>query len=255
MPERTPEPAHDPVLQEFLDEHPRWKPDTRENYLRWLRYLFAFLQQQRRPWTETSRHDLVFFEQRLQWTTHSQGGLYTENSVFMAMRVARLFFRWAVRVEKLRRNPMHGWILRAPRPRPERQLERAETMRLLNLPDVTTPIGQRDALLLELLYHAELTFRECRQMRLDQVNEMGFERGVQAALQRYVQDGRRQQERVPQQHLLLTDFGEPFRDNPGLRARLKILGDQIGYPNLSPRILHKSHRAHQDELYQRRLPF
>lgn len=211
----------------------------------------------KQPWQQLSRADLVHFEQHLQWSVHNRGGLYSAQTTHQALRMLRTFYTWAQQTGQFRENPMEGWLLPAP-PRPLRKpLERAQVLRLLNLPNLTTPSGQRDAVLLQLLYHQGFGLEACRNLLCADLVGRDWEAGTAAALHRYLQDGRvhlqKRSHSQPTSHLLLAESSGAYQTEEGLAARLRLYAAQMGLQRLSAGLLHHSYRAHQAEL-QRRLP-
>jgi integrase/recombinase XerD len=124
------------------------------------------------PVTVTVDH-LDGFHQTLLWHPHSEGGLYTPNTVDQALRVVRSFFRWAVASQVVLVDPTRHWVLRrVPQPL-HVLLTVAEVERLLNVPDTTRPAGVRDRAVLETLYATGLRRLECHRLDVDDIELEG----------------------------------------------------------------------------------
>ena len=87
-----------------------------------------------------------------------------------ALSAVRRFFAFLQREKLIPNNPCAS--LRGPlrRRQPPAVPSRAETRRLVSLPDPRTPRGQRDRAMLELLYASGLRASELCNLRLDEVN-------------------------------------------------------------------------------------
>lgn len=242
----------DQVLPEFLDSS--WKRPTRERYKYWLVRLLRFLG---KDWKDVTRADLSAFEQHLQWSVHHRGGLYSALSTDQALRMLRKFYAWAHRAGRIRRNPMEGWCMPRLKPRVRALLDRAQALKLLNLPDLTKPAGQLDALLLHLVYYQGFGLEQCRRLHCHDLAYRELESATEGALLRYLEDGRRGLKircHTPSERLLLSPKnGQPYGTEAGLAYRLTLCARQSGLPRISAGLLHHSYRAHQLAL-QRRLP-
>lgn len=194
----------------------------------------------------------------MQWTP-SRRGLRAENTIYQALRLVRVFYRWALAHQLVDRDPMADWILPRPRTPDERLLTPVEVLRLFNLPDLATPLGQRDAVMLGLLYHREFGTKACITVRCHQLTWSPDEDAtLRTAFDRYVSEGRifqlRQAPGRPLSDiLLLTDEGLPLTSFQAIQGRLRSLGRQLGHPKLNVRILHKSKRANQASLSRRQI--
>lgn len=96
---------------------------------------------------------------------------YARRSAARKMAAVRSFFRFLVRTGKLERNPAAG--LSSPkleRPLPH-ALRPAEIETLLQAPDCDTPLGMRDAALLETLYSTGMRVSELVALRVRDVTE------------------------------------------------------------------------------------
>lgn len=191
------------------------------------------------------------FEAHLQWGGHRQG-LYSANTIYQALRMIRAFYRWAFAQRLMLYNPTRNWILPRPRDVEERLLTEVELLQLQNLPDLTTPMGQRDALLLALLIYGNYSLERCMHLPCTELDAAErLHPTLKSAYERYFRQGRPASEHPV---LLLTEKGQPMKTCEGFRQRLWALGQRIGLPQLSARILRKSQQAHQDELSKRRGP-
>ncbi|MEJ5330989.1 MAG: site-specific tyrosine recombinase [Desulfobaccales bacterium] len=140
-------------------------PLTLEAYARDLQELRRFVAALgRRGWEEVSlddlRHYLGFLEAR---------GL-SARSRARHLSALRRFFRFLEREEELSANPAS--LLTTPRlpARLPQVLSEAQVEALLNAPDAATPLGQRDAALLEVLYATGLRVSELVGLTLRQVD-------------------------------------------------------------------------------------
>jgi integrase/recombinase XerC len=91
-------------------------------------------------------------------------------SIARKLSAIRSFFRYLVREEIIAKNP----IEQVSSPKLDRRLPsfltQAEMEKLLNAPDLSTPLGQRDRALLELLYASGLRVSELAGLTLEQID-------------------------------------------------------------------------------------
>lgn len=179
-------------------------------------------------------------------------GLYSANTVYQGLRMIRGFYRWALAGGLVAADPTSSWILPRPRSNPDRLLSQTEVLQLFNLPDLATPIGQRDALVLALVFYGGHSLDRCRRLRCDELDwtEQDY-LNIRSDFDRYVRQGRASGAAEDQPILLLTEGGKPLADAQALRLRLRALGKEIGRPDLCVRILRKSRKAHQADLSKR----
>lgn len=224
---------------------------TSERYVHILRCFFQFLEGRGQHWRQARPTDLAAYREQLLWTGNRHGGLQSSNTVYQHERLLRSFYRWARTQGYLSKDPTEAWILPRP-PQPERGLLTwTQTLQLFHLPDVSRPAGQRDAALLRLLYHG-VTLHQCWRLRLRDLEELPGDEDLRAAVDRYIHDGRAQRARPDCSELLLRDDGRPFETFAGLRMRLLVLRQALGWPELTARLLNASRLAHAKELAHRR---
>ena len=93
-----------------------------------------------------------------------------KESIARKLSAVRSFFRYLIREEVLATNPLE----KASSPKLDKRLPSfltvEETVRLLEAPDLSSPVGQRDRALMELLYASGLRVSELVKLSLEQVN-------------------------------------------------------------------------------------
>jgi integrase/recombinase XerC len=93
-----------------------------------------------------------------------------KTSIARKLSAIRSFYRYLVREEKIPKNP----IEQVSSPKLDKRLPSfltiEEVERLLSAPDLSTPLGQRDRALLELLYASGLRVSELAGLTLEQVD-------------------------------------------------------------------------------------
>lgn len=98
--------------------------------------------------------DLTAFQQSLRWQPGPRGKLYAENSANQAVDAVRRFFRWAVAVGLVAKDPATHLTTRRPPPSERRDLSPSEARKLLLQPNVSTFTGCRDRAILGLALEA-----------------------------------------------------------------------------------------------------
>jgi len=199
------------TLQETFDEYIKYyleaernaSPYTVRNYRSDLADFFKFLKgKELTLLNEVDRHVLRDYLSHL-----AERGI-AKASIARKLSAIRSFFRYLVREEIIPKNP----IEQVSSPKLDRRLPsfltKEEMEKLLNAPDLSTPLGQRDQALLELLYASGLRVSELTGLTPEQIdletNEIRVwgkgskERMVlmgepaAGALKNYIEDGRLQ---------------------------------------------------------------
>ena len=95
---------------------------------------------------------------------------FVKGSIARKLSAVRSFYRYLLREEMVQVNPVKD----TSSPRLDRRLPEfltnEEMVRLIETPDLSTPLGQRDRALLELLYAAGLRVSELARLNLEQVD-------------------------------------------------------------------------------------
>jgi integrase/recombinase XerD len=158
----------DELLEQFyhhLGAERGLAPLTLESYAHDLQDFREFLRsQQRESWEEASLEDFQHYLASLQ----SRG--LSARSRARRLSALRQFFRFLQREERLPANPVE--LLDSPRLplKLPRVLNEQEVVALLNAVDPSTPRGQRDAALLEVLYATGLRVSELVGLTIKQVD-------------------------------------------------------------------------------------
>jgi integrase/recombinase XerD len=104
---------------------------------------------------------LAQFQRHLTWTPGPRGQLYSQSTLFSALRMLRLFLRWLHHSDLFLVDLGEGWRLSRP-PDSNRKVPSVEAVsRLLLVPDARTPVGVRNRAILELLYGTGVRSHEC----------------------------------------------------------------------------------------------
>lgn len=140
-------------------------PHTIDNYRRDIMEFRNFLK--RRGIGRWDDVDRIVLRKWLAWL-HEQG--FVRASIARKMTEVRSFYRFMVREQLLTKNPLAGMAApKVPRRLPA-FLSAEEVDRLLNAPDVTTPQGQRDKAILEMLYASGMRLSEIAGLNLSDVD-------------------------------------------------------------------------------------
>ena len=176
---------------------------TVRNYSRDIGGFFEFLE-----WRKVTALDEVDKREVRDYTAVLMGEGLARSSIARKLSALRSFFKYLVREELLPVSPLKN----APSPKQDRRLPTflttEEMTRLLRAPDSSTPAGQRDRALIELLYASGLRVSEIAGLTRRQIdlttNEIRVRgkgskervvlmgRPAAAALRRYLADGRRE---------------------------------------------------------------
>lgn len=166
-------------------------------------------------------------------------------TVYQALRMVKAWLAWACREGLLLTSPAADLVVKEPPLRPRRGLTEAEAERLLELPDLVSPIGLRDRAVLDVLYSAGLRAGECCRLDLSDLDL--------AERQLWVRRGKGGKDR-------LLPIGECLRETLGdwlVRGRPALLvaesrepalflnqyGGRLDYQSLKLRVRHFMTRA------------
>jgi integrase/recombinase XerD len=99
---------------------------------------------------------------------HKKG--YSPSSIMRIFSAVRGFFKYLLREEVIKKDPLKGIIL----PRVKRSLPKPLTLeeveKLLSAPDTSTPLGLRDSAMLEMMYAAGLRVSELISLKTENID-------------------------------------------------------------------------------------
>jgi integrase/recombinase XerD len=181
-------------------------------------------------------------------------------SVARALAAIRGMFRFLVAERHLKKDPTENlenpklWSTLPKSMQPE------EVEALLGAPDRTTPDGQRDVAMLELLYATGLRVSELIRVRIDEVvMDAGFLRTIgkgskervvpfgdtaKAAMVAYMESGRRDHDKHSDPHLFLSRLGRPM-SRQSFWMKIVRYATQAGiHAHISPHVLRHAFATH-----------
>jgi integrase/recombinase XerC len=205
---------------QYLEAERNASPYTVRNYRADLADFFKFLTKKELTLlNEVDRHVLR------DYLSHLVEGGIAKASIARKLSAIRSFFRYLVREEIIPKNP----IEQVSSPKLDKRLPsfltREEMERLLNAPDPSTPLGQRDRALLELLYASGLRVSELVSLTPEQIDLESNEIRVRGkgskermvlmgepaagALKKYLEEGRiKLQGKKKSKALFLNRYGQ-----------------------------------------------
>ncbi|WP_043529219.1 site-specific tyrosine recombinase XerD [Litchfieldella xinjiangensis] len=104
------------------------------------------------------------------WLDQRRAAGYQLRSNARLLSSLRRFYRWALVEGKLQHDPLAEVRLPRVQPRLPDTLDEDEVLRLLEAPDVATPLGLRDRAMLEVLYASGLRVSELVGLTLASIN-------------------------------------------------------------------------------------
>lgn len=193
------------------------------------------------------------FYKGLLWEPNEKGQWYKANSVDQFIRRVRQVLRWSAAHDLIESDPTVGLLLPRPVQPLRKPLTWQELQLLLQAPDRSTPLGLRDALLLQLLAESGLIVTQLVLLTEDSVRQLELEAATQLLLNDYLElarpvliDGH-----ADSKLLFIGKFGAPL-GAPAVAFRLNEMARQAGLGRCLPtRILRQSYQAALQTVRQR----
>lgn len=245
-------------MQELIEQHLalflQQKADTQVCRRRVLQELAQFFAE--RPLSEWTRQHLEGYHQHLIWQPGPKG-LRSDNTICQMMLMSRRFLRWLVEQGRLSEECVKNWRFGAPRKRPERLLSRDQVQAILEGPNAHTPIGMRNRAIFSVICELGLMSQACvnldvRELDLTTYRLAGKRIGAGLAekLERYLRQGRPVLLVRPEETAL---FLSREGNRPVQMSICKAIDACVTSGKVSPRLLHRSWKAHREALLSKRL--
>lgn len=241
----------------YLKVEKNASPHTVTEYIRDIRDFVAFLEQHH----VFELAAVSYLHGRSYLADMTKRGL-SRRSIARKCSSLRSFFRFLVREEQLQQNP----FAMLSTPKVEKKLPAflypKEIQALLDVPDTTTPLGQRDRVIFELLYASgirvsELVFLRVGDVDLDNGVALVYGKGAKEryvpvgsyacdAIRTYLESGRKQllQGKSDSGMLLLNYRGEPLSDRSVRRVIDKHVEQAAMHLNISPHTFRHTFATH-----------
>jgi integrase/recombinase XerC len=188
---------------------------------------------------------------------------YSRNYVARKISSLRSFYRFLTREEVVEQNPFAMASLPKKAKMLPQFLYEKELEKLFNVSDITTPIGQRNQALLELLYGTGIRVSECCNLKtrdLDLFLEAALVKGkgnkeryvplgsfAIESLTRYISEGREsllEKTKKPTDSLFLNYRGEPLSTRSVRNILNQLIEDSSLTIHISPHVLRHTFATH-----------
>ncbi len=191
------------------------------------------------------------FYKGLLWEPNERGQFYKPNSVDQFLRRVRQVLRWSVAQGLLESDPTAGLLLPRPlQPVPD-LLTWKQLKKLLKAPDRKTPLGLRDALLLQLLAESDLPLTQLLALSEETLRELELQATTWTLVAEYLEHGRPALAQSDHSALFLGRGGEPLGQQAA-SVRINEMARQTGLGKRLPsRLLRKSYRAALQQVGER----
>lgn len=245
----------------FLTEHKGLSKATMESYTRDLRQYTDYLRERHiQEWREVTRAGVSLYLSSLKDKGKSPA------TITRTMVTLRAFFQYLTSERVIDHNPcamLEVPITKAEK-KPPQALSIEETERLLEQPDIATPLGLRDKAMLELLYATGLRVTELTMLDSDHLNtelrfvrcsgESGKERIIPIGAvtaewtSRYLQEGRPYLVKEEHEKVLFPNSRGGRMTRQGFWKILKKYGKDAGInSDITPHTLRHSFAIHMLE--------
>ncbi len=245
-------------FKEYIQIERNYSPHTLQGYAADIKEFEAFMKQQDIPVFAAVSYASVRI-----YLTELHKRQLARKSVARRISSLRSFYKFLLREKEVEQNP----FTMVHQPKKEGRLPQflyyEELDQLFKASDLTTPLGQRNQAILELLYGSGIRVSECSSLEMGNLDlALGIalihgkgrkERYVpigsyaQDALETYINDGRKKLGAKADEHspsLFLNNRGRPLTDR-GIRLILsKMIEDASLTISISPHVLRHTFATH-----------
>jgi integrase/recombinase XerD len=132
-----------------------------------LKRFFRFCERGRLKLDGVTAQTIQAFHEELLQVPGEQGKIWCKAFARSALRTVLMFFDWALESSFLMLRPAPEMtFFKKPLPPPQQLLTTEEVLQILQAPDPSTTLGQRDRAILELFYSTGIRRRECHRLDL-----------------------------------------------------------------------------------------
>jgi integrase/recombinase XerC len=197
------------------------------------------------------------FHKGLLWQPNGKGQWYKANSVDQFVRRVRQILHWCFTAGFIKSDPTSGLLLPRPVQPVPQPLTWQQLQTLLRAPDCSTPLGLRDALMLQILTESSLGLLQVVTLTEDSVGQLDLEATTWTLLATYLERARpllvQFGGNLNEKALFLTRDGRPM-NVAAAAARLNEIMKQTGLGRRLPsRLLRQSYQTALQPLRDRHL--
>jgi len=246
------------LLSQFLEHlqlEKNYSQHTIDSYKKDIVEFFMFMHEQ----SIENLDDVSIQDARLYLTRLFERKL-ARKSIARKLSSLRAFYKFLMREAHCRDNP----FVHTASPKLEQRLPaffyEEEMNALFESADVSTPLGQRDRALLELLYATGIRVSECANIRLDDLDDflsvllvkgkgkkeryVPYGHFAQVYLDLYINDGRKKlMKGEDHPYLFVNGRGKPITER-GIRYVFRTLSDKAGGKKLYPHKIRHTFATH-----------
>ena len=243
---------------EYLQVEKSYSEYTVVNYKRDIHEFISFMEQQ----TISFYSDVTYSDVRLFLTDLHRKQL-SRRTIARKISTLRSFFKFLLREKMIHENPLTLVSLPKKEQRIPQFLYEQELENLFQVSDITTPIGQRNQAILELLYASGIRVSECCHIQLNEIDlsagivlvhgkgnkerYVPFGSHARDALTRYIQGGRLQliKKQTNNTNSLFLNFRGDQLTTRGVRFILnKLIKQASSTIHISPHVLRHTFATH-----------
>lgn len=150
---------------DYLEYQKHYSKYTTINYKKDLENYFSYLERENLDYKKIEYSDIRFYLMYLKDEKKEKN-----SSICRNLSALRTFYNYLIHNEKMENNPFNYISGPKKEKRLPRYFEYNELEELFKTPDITTPFGQRDSLLLEMLYATGLRVGELVNIKTGDIN-------------------------------------------------------------------------------------
>ena len=240
---------------EYLEYQRHYSPYTTDNYERDITEFLEYLEKENINYLHLEYSDIRLYLAYLKEEKHEKS-----TSISRKLSALRSYYRYLCNNNKIKTNLFN--LISSPKKEQKlpRYFEYNELEELFAVPDLNTPLGQRDRLVLEILYATGIRVGELIKIRLKDINKsertilvhgkgskeriVNYGEYASEILIKYLNDGYKTLNKFHTDYLVLNNQGREITER-GVRYILTSLIKKTSlHKNISPHMLRHSFATH-----------